>query len=148
MVDPSKAAARGFGSRCIRCIECKKSFRPSPRLKSRQRTCTERACQLSYRARYRRQYRRENFGAEEEYREKTKSNRSPDFWKKYRQDHSRSSERNRLNAKLRKRLRRTGLQRQLDIVQVIDPSGYFDLFHGFATSHRSLLEACHATSAA
>jgi hypothetical protein len=40
------------------------------------------------------------------------------------------------------------LQRQLDIVQVIDPNGYFTLFHGFAMSHRSLLRACQATRAA
>ena len=148
MVDPLTAAARGFDSRRIRCFECKKHFLPSPRLKSRQRTCTERSCQLSYRARYRRQYRRKNSGAEEGYREKSQSNRPPDFWKKYRVAHPRGSERNRLHAKLRKRLRRAGLQRQLDIVQVADPAGYFTLFQGFATSHRSLLEACHATSAA
>jgi hypothetical protein len=107
-----------------------------------------RACQLSYRARYRRQYRRANFGAEEEYREKTKRNQAPEFWKEYRKDHPGSSERNQLNTKLRKRLSRAGLQRQLDIVQVVEPTGYFDHFHGLAMSHRSLLEACHATSAA
>jgi hypothetical protein len=148
MVDPSKARALGFASRCNRCFECKKSFLPSPRLKSRQKTCRERACQLAYRARYRRQYRRKNFEAEEDSRKKTKASRSSNFWKEYRKSHASSSERNRLNTKLRKRLRNAGLQRQLDIVQVVDPTGYFDLFQGFATSHRSLLEECHATSAA
>ena len=148
MLDPSNAVLDGFGSRCIRCLECKKSFRPNPRLKSRQKTCAQRACQLSYRARYRKNYRRENFKIEKEYRAKTKSNRPADFWKHYRKDHPKSSEHNRLNTKLRKQLRHAGLQRQLDIVQVIESPEYFTLYTGFAMSHRSLLQDHHATSAA
>jgi hypothetical protein len=148
MLDPSEAVFREFGSRCIRCAECKKSFRPHPRLKARQKTCTQRACQLAYRARYRKQYRRENAETEKDSQEKVKSNRASGFWKSYRKSHPQSSERNRAQTKLHKRLRQAGLQRQLDIVQVIDPPGYFDLFQGFATSHRSLLLACQATRAA
>jgi hypothetical protein len=45
-------------------------------------------------------------------------------------------------------LAQAGLQRQLDIVQVLDPPGYFDRFEGFAMSHRSLVEACQARRAA
>ena len=41
-----------------------------------------------------------------------------------------------------------GLQRQLDISEVIDPPGYFERFREFAMSQRSLLEACQATHAA
>lgn len=148
MLDPSRAVSRGISPRCIRCLECKKFFRPNPRLKSRQKTCTRRKCQLAHRARYRKQYRRENADAEKDYQQKIRSNRPHNFWKSYRRNHPGSTERNRLNSKLRKRLRRVGLQRQLDIVQVLDPPGYFDLFHRFAMSHRSLLEACQATSAA
>ena len=149
MLDPSKEVFRGFGRRCrLRCLECKKLFLSHPRLKGRQKTCTESACQRAYRARYRRQYRRENFQAEKDCQEKVKSWRPPGFWKSYRQSHPKSSDRNRAQTRLRKKLGREGLQRQLDIVQVIDPPGYFALFEGFATSHRSLIQACQATRVA
>lgn len=133
--------------RCSRCSECKKSFLPSPRLKARQKTCGEKACQLKHRARYRRRYRCADPESEKEYRNKVKANRPPGFWGKYRRDHVESTERNRLNSKLRRRLKRAGLQRQLDIAQVTEPSGYFDHFCEFATTHQSLLEECRATSA-
>ena len=146
MLDPSKVVSKGF---CLRrCLECKKSFRPHPRLKARQKTCTQRACQLSHHARYRKRYRRDNLQAEIDSQEKTKSNRSATFWREYRAKNLRSSERNRAQTRLRKQLRQLGLQRQLDIVQVFDPPGYFELYQGFATSHRSLLQACQATRAA
>ena len=148
MLDPVKAMPKGFGSRCIRCCECKKYFRPHPRLKARQKTCMEHSCQRAYRARYRKQYRRKNIEGEQDSQAKAKESRQPDYWKCYRKSHSESSERNRAQTRLRKQLRQIGLQRQLDIVQVIGPTGYFDLFHGFATSHRSLLESCRATRAA
>lgn len=144
MPDPSKVLSRGSFSRCSCCSVCKKSFRPHPRLKARQKTCTQKTWQLAHRAHYRKQYRRENAEAEIDCQEKAVSNRAPGFWKSYRKNHPQSSERNRAQTRLRKQLRRAGLQRQLDIVQVIDPPGYFDLFHGFATSHRSLLDACRA----
>ena len=87
MLDPLKPLLRGYGSRSIRCNECRKSFLPHPRLKSRQKTCTQKEYQLAYRARYRKKYRRTNLQAEEDYREKTKSNRRSDFWKTYREKH-------------------------------------------------------------
>lgn len=130
------------------CSECKQTFLPHPRLKLRQKTCTLRACQLKHRARYRKRYRGENPGTEKEYRDKVKANRPASFWKQYRKKNPQSSERNRLNAGLRKKLVRAGLQRQLDLVQVLDSPGYFELFVGFATSHRSILEAWQATHAA
>ena len=148
MLDPQKSLPGILKPRRSRCSECKKSFRPNPRLKTRQKTCVERSCQLKHRARYRKRYRGANSGPEKEYRDKAKANRPAHFWKNYRKSNPQSSERNRLSAKLRKRLARAGLQRQLDIAQVIDPPQYFDLFLGFATSHRSLLEACQATHAA
>jgi hypothetical protein len=145
MQDPSKVLSRGSRSRCA---ECKEPFRPHPRLGKRQKTCSKKSCQLSYRARYRKQYRRENALGEIDSQEKSKSSRTPDFWKNYRKDHPVSSERNRAQTRLRKQLRQAGLQRQLDIVQIVDPSGYFDRFQAFATSHRSLLKECQATQAA
>jgi hypothetical protein len=103
---------------------------------------------LSHRARYRKQYRRENRQAESDSQEKTKSNQAQGFWKAYRAKNPRSTERNRAQTRLRNQLRRAGLQRQLDIVQVIDPPGYFELFAGFAMSRRSLLSSCRATRVA
>jgi hypothetical protein len=131
-----------------RCLECNKKYSPSPRLKLRQKTCGELLCRRKHRARYRRRYRSQNPEVEQESRKKIQTNRPNGFWKNYRKEHSSSTERNRKLTKLRKRLARSGLQRQLDIVQVVDPPGYFDLFRGFATSHRSLIEECRAKRAA
>ena len=148
MLDPSPVVSKRFGSHVNRCSECKSTFRPHPRLKDRQKTCTKKTCQLSYRARYRKRYRRKNLQTETDSQAKTKSNRAPDYWKKYRAKNPSSSARNRAQTRLRKQLRQLGLQRQLDILQVFDPPGYFDLYQRFATSHRSLLLACQATRAA
>ena len=148
MVDPIHAVRGSPSLRRARCSECKTSFRPHARLKLRQKTCGKRECQLAYRARYRHQYRIENPGPEKEYRDKTKAGCGASFWKNYRKTHPVSSERNRAATRLRSKLGAQGLQRQLDIVQVIDPPGYLDLFLGFATSHRSLIHACQATRAA
>jgi hypothetical protein len=147
-MDPEKEVPGVRKPRKFFCSECKKTFRPHPRLGKRQKTCLQRSCQLKHRARYRKKYRTENPESEKECRDKIKANRPPEFWKNYRKTHPESSSRNRLLTRLRSQLRRAGLQRQLDIVQIIDPPGYFDLFVGFATSHRSLLESCRTTSAA
>lgn len=84
---------------------------------------------------------------EQESRRKIKAKRPAGFWKAYRQAHKESSERNREMTRLRIQLLRSGLQRQLDIVQVYDPPEYFVLFQGFATSHRCLIEKCRAKKA-
>jgi hypothetical protein len=148
MLDSQKVLSGILNTRGLRCSECKNFFRPTPRLKSRQKTCAVRKCQLKHRARYRKQYRNKNSGPEKEYQEKSKANRSAQFWKEYRASHPESSERNRMFARLRKKLKRAGLQRQLDIVQVLDPPGYFEHFAEFAMSHRSLVCACQARHAA
>ncbi len=140
MPPPRREVAGGFGPLRARCLECKKIFRPNARLKSRQRTCGQPTCRLQSRARYQKEYRRLNPQLELEYREKRKNQHSPDFWKNYRSTHPVSTKRNRDASRLRKRLKRDGLQRKLDIVQVIDPPGYFDRYHGFATRHRWLIK--------
>ncbi len=151
MLDPAREVRQALGNaslRWSRCSECKKRFRPNPRVKSRQKTCGDAACVREHRARYRRQYREDNPGPDKEYRDKTKPARGANFWKNYRKAHPQSTERNRAHAKLRAALSRAGLQRQLDIVQVIDQPKLFELHQGFATSHRSLLEACWTKHAA
>ena len=137
-----------MGLRHFRCSECKRSFVPNPRLKVRQKTCGAQACKRKHRARYRRRYRSSDPAAEKESREKVKAKRPADFWKKYRAEHPESTRRNRLQSKLRARLRRAGLQRQLDITEVIDSPGAFDRFREFATEHRSLIAECSVTDAA
>jgi hypothetical protein len=148
MLDPRREVSGILLRPRSRCSECKKTFRPNARLRERQKTCVESVCQHKHRARYRKKYRKGNPGPEKEYRDKALALRPAGSWKNYRESHPRSSERNRLNTRLRKQLKSAGLQRQLDIVQVLDPAGHFELFVGFATSRRSLLEACLATQAA
>jgi len=148
MSAPPREVAGGFGRLRTRCSECKKFFRPHVRLKDRQQTCAEAACRRRMRARYQKKYRELNPNLEREYGEKRKQNLTPDFWKQYRRSHPASTKRNRDSSRLRARLKREGLQRKLDIVQVIDPPGLFDSFHGFATRHRWLIEEVAGISAA
>lgn len=136
--------------RCLQrqCVSCGTRFRPHPRLGTRQKTCGKEACQQRHRAGYRRRYRIENPQVEQEYEQKRRSSRSPDFWKNYRKSHPAYTSRNRAQARLRKELAKAGLQRQLDIVQLIDPPEKLATVLGFATSHRSLLEECRCKPAA
>ncbi len=130
------------------CAQCKKSFRLNPRLGIRQKTCGTDLCRRKHRSRYQRHYRRQNPDAEKEIRKKIKAKCGSGFWKVYRASHPKSTERNRSLTRLRMKLRRGGLQRKLDILQVFDPPGYFDKFSAFATRHRSLLNELHNTSEA
>lgn len=125
-----------------RCRVCKKPFIPHPRLSLRQKTCRETKCQLSHRAQYQRNYRQENRQAAEDCQSKQRATRGSLFWKSYRQTHPESTERNRANSRLRKRLKKAGLQRQLDIVELIDPIDNLNAVVEFATSHGSLLRKC------
>jgi hypothetical protein len=94
------------------------------------------------RAKYRRRYRKANPEAEKGYSDKQRESRGGRYWKAYREMHPDTTLRNRANGRLRKRLKKAGLQRQLDIVQLIDPIEKLDAVVGFATSHRSLLHEC------
>ena len=132
----------------LQCYYCGNWFHPSPRLGKRQKTCGKDSCRKAHRARYRRVYRIQNPKEEREIQEKRKKDRPVDFWKQYRSTHPIYTSRNRANSKLRKRLAKVGLQRQLDIVQLIDPPAKLELVVGFATSHRYLLEQCLGKAAA
>ena len=148
MAAPPREVAGGFGPGRTRCLECKKFFRPHVRLKDRQKTCAQADCRRRLRARYQQEYREKNPELELEYRQKRKQCLRPDFWKRYRMEHPDSTKRNRVQSKLRARLKRESLQRKLDIVQVIDPPGLFDHYHEFAMRHRSLIEEVAGISAA
>lgn len=138
MLDFQKAVSEVH--RRARCISCKKRYHPHPRLGSRQKTCGSVECHRKHRARYQCCYRRSDPEAQKDIKEKLKNSRTPDFWKTYRLKHLASTERNRKLTKLRMRLKRAGLQRKLDILEVLDPKGVFDRFHEFATSHRLMIE--------
>jgi hypothetical protein len=125
-----------------KCRVCRRQFVPHPRLGNRQQTCGSEKCRRVHRASYRRKYRSINSEAESGYEAKRKAARPKDYWKQYRDRHLESTTRNRAQSRLRKQLRRAGLQRQLDIVQLIDPIEKLETVVRFATSHRSLLEEC------
>ena len=130
------------------CDYCDETFSPHPRLGTRQKTCGKALCKLACRAAYKRQYRKDNHQLVQDIEKKRRVSRPLDFWKQYRKKNPGYEKRNRAQSLLRKQLRRVGLQRQLDIVQLIDPPSKLDSLVGFATSHRLLLEACSLKSAA
>ena len=146
MPGPERAVPRALRPVRLQCAVCKKSFRPHPRLRERQKTCSESACRRRHRARYQRQYRCVNPGLDRDYR--AKAGLPSNFWKAYRLAHPKSTARNRLSTRLRKRLAAKGLQRKLDISQVFDPPGYVSLFEGCATEHRWLIAESTGTEAA
>ena len=147
MPDPREVRIRASGLQ-RRCVCCRELFRPHPRLGERQKTCGKDPCRRALHAAFRLRDRKENQQAERDIQKKRKESRAGDYWKNYRRDHPESTARNRANSRLRKQLARAGLQRQLDIVQLIDPPEKIDELVRFATSHRSLLYECLGKSAA
>ena len=121
------------------CPSCRKKFKANHRLKDRQKTCGEGHCRQKHRSRYQRRWRRNNRSIEREYQQKRKENSPKDYWKEYRRLHPIYVCRNRAFARLRKRLLREGLQRKLDIVQVIENPSKIVAIKEFATRHRSLV---------
>mgnify|MGYP001597113402 FL=1 len=125
--------------RTSKCPYCLNHFKPSFRLKGRQKTCGAEACRRRHRSRYQRRWRKINSSVEAEYQAKRKLNREKDFWKGFRRTHPEYEKRNRYFARLRKGLRREGLQRKLDIVQVVESPNKLVGFAEFATRHRSFI---------
>lgn len=136
MPKPSSQRPTGSG-RSHRCTICHDKFSPSPRLCERQKTCGKACCRNAHRARYRRRYRKSNDDAEKEYRSK----RGTGYWREYRAGHPAYVRRNRLRSRVAQRVRRLGLQRQLDIVELVEFPDKIDVIVEFATSTRSLWEA-------
>src|ERR1041385_9006853 len=125
--------------RSVKCPYCLNHFKPSVRLRDRQKTCGAEICIRRHRSRYQRRWRKLNSSVEAEYQAKLKVNRKKGFWKEFRRTHPEYEKRNRFFTKLRKNLRRKGLQRKLDIVQAVEfPSKLID-FTEFATRHRSII---------
>ena len=92
------------------CECCHIEFSPSPRLGARQKTCGAILCKKHHRAKYRRHYRKENAAIEKEYRSK----RPTGYWREYRSGHPNYVNKNRFMNRMAQRVRRAGLQRQLD----------------------------------
>lgn len=125
------------GERSHRCSICLDKIRTNPRLGDRQKTCGKTCCKKAHRAQYRREYRRANADAEKEYRSK----RGADYWREYRSSHPEYVRRNRLRSRIAQRVRRSGLQRQLDILELVEFPDKISVVVEFATSTRSLWEA-------
>jgi hypothetical protein len=99
------------------CEVCRAEFDVNPRLGDRQRLCGADDCRKAYLRVHRRIYRHQNIEAERSYQQKQKDSRPKDYWRKYRDSHAEYREREKTNAKLRKRRNSLGSQRQLDIFQ-------------------------------
>jgi hypothetical protein len=121
------------------CPECRGLFKPNFRLRERQRTCGKGDCRRLHRKKYQRRWRKLNRAVEQEYEAKRKACRKKDYWKGYRLNHPEYTDRNRVLSRLRKKLKREGLQRKLDIVQVIENPEKLLHMSEFATRHRSIV---------
>ena len=104
------------------CEVCRKEFDVHPRLGERQRLCGAADCRKIYLRIHRRSYRQRNIEAEKSYQEKLRDSRPKDFWRKYRELHADYREREKSNARVRKRRNFIGSQRQLDIPQAQEMS--------------------------
>ena len=119
---------------CLRrpCDSCRQPFRPHPRLKARQRTCGREACKKAHRAAFRREYRKQNPKAEQDIGAKAPGCAPAGLLERLSaESHPVATARNRANSRLRKMLSKAGLQRQLDIVQLIDPPEKLEVVVGF-----------------
>ncbi len=78
--------------------------------------------------------------SEIEVQKKRRESRPKGYWKAYRANHPTATARNRVETKLRRRLKKQSLQRQLDILQPIDQLRHCAQNCKFATSRRYLIE--------
>jgi hypothetical protein len=125
-----------------KCSYCKNKFTPNVRLRERQKTCGLEICRRAPRSLVQRRWRKINYAIEVEYQTKRREFREKNFWKEFRKSHPESTIRNRILTKVWKSLRREGLQRRLDILQVVEDAGKIISFSEFATRHRSTLLEC------
>jgi hypothetical protein len=121
------------------CPYCNERFKAHSRLKERQKTCGKLNCKKQHRKNYKRKYRKLNKESELEYQIKRKQKLPKDYWKLWREKNPKYVLKNRARSKLRKKLLKQGLQRKLDIVQVVESSTVFSSFCEFATRHRCLV---------
>lgn len=128
--------------RAKKCPYCGVKFKANIRVKDRQITCGTKRCRRTHHARYRRRYRRLNWEEELGYQKKRKESRPQDYWRTYRKRRRQATLKNTFWVMLRKRLYKSGLQRQLDILEVIEIPSRIFMFHKFATSNRSLILKC------
>ncbi len=126
-----------------RCPWCQKVFIPNPRLKERQRSCGEPECNREQKRSSQRQWKvKEKEAYVQNQRDWRKNN--PDYWREYRASHSEYTIRNRDQTRICKSLRRLGLQKRIDILQLSEKQMEFWDLRRFAKSSRSLLPLLHA----
>lgn len=126
-----------------RCHWCQKVFIPNPRLKERQMSCGEPECKGEQKRSSHRQWKvKEKDAYVQNQRDWRKNN--PDYWREYRASHPEYVVRNREQTRIRKSLRRLGLQKRIDILQLSEKQMEFWDVRRFAKSSRSLLPLFHA----
>ncbi len=120
-----------------RCPWCNEIFTPHPRLGGRQITCGNGDCIKKQQYHNYKRWVRENLKDHHENQHYWRE-AHPDYWKAYRRNHTKYTERNRIQSKLRKSLSKTGLQNKLDILQLREKQIKFWNFPRFAKQPRSL----------
>jgi hypothetical protein len=114
-------------------------FTPNPRLKGLQKTCGNADCKKKWNRFCQRRWKRQN---RDTCRESQKDwcAAHPGYWKTYRQGHPDYVKRNRIQTVARKKkVRWRGLQRKLDILEVIDNTMEYWNMPWFAKETRSLI---------
>jgi len=125
------------------CPWCQKVFIPNPRLKERQISCGEPECKREQKHLSQRQWMlKEKEAYIQNQRDWRKNN--PDYWQEYRAGHPEYTVRNREQTRIRRSLKRLGLQKRIDILQLSEKQMEFWDLHRFAKSSRSLLPLLHA----
>lgn len=120
------------------CPYCKDKFNPNHRLGKRQVSCGKAVCRREHSLKSKRKWKLKN---KEICKEAMKDFRrdNPNYYKNYRKVHPEYTKRNREQTKLRKRMKKGGLQSRIDILQLIKNIRHYDQYWLFAKWNRSLL---------
>lgn len=126
-----------------RCLWCQRVFIPHPRLKDRQKSCGDPECKRKQKHLSQQLWMaKEREAYVQNQRDWRKNN--PDYWQEYRSGHPEYVVRNRNRSRVRKSLRRVGLQKRIDILQLSEKQMEFWSLGRFAKSTRSIFLPIHA----
>lgn len=120
-----------------KCLFCGRSFFPHPRLGQRQKSCGGNDCKRKQK-RLSQQFWQKREHADYQQAQRDWRSQHPDYWKSYRKGHPAYVKRNRTQTRIRKKLRKGGLQKRIDILQVIEKQMKPWKLGPFAKQNRSL----------
>lgn len=130
------------------CPWCQTSFLPHVRLGHRQKCCGSPKCKAHQKKQSHLNWKTKNLHI---YRANQKDWQlaHPKYWQKYRASHPTYTTRNREQSRLRKAfsLKKTGLQKRIDILQLADNKAFLWNVRRFAKSPRSLIPLFSAYTA-